>query len=89
MHGKWNVLEHDEHVCHGDTGEDEVDGVPPHVLVGEHQDVDEVEEGAHGADHQRQVAVDRLVLGLGKYKYKYLAWARCKLRAATPGSVGA
>ena len=72
VHGEGDVLDHDKHVCHGDAGEDEVDGVPPHVLVGEHEYVYEVEEGAHGADHQGQVAVDRLVLGLVEVEVKGL-----------------
>ena len=46
--GERNVLEVIEKVCHGHAGEDHVDGVP-HVLVGEHQDVGQVEQGAHHA----------------------------------------
>ena len=33
VHSEGDVLDHDKHVCHGDAGEDEVDGVPPHVLM--------------------------------------------------------
>ena len=62
MHSKGHVLQHHEHVRHCDAGQDEVDGVPPHVLVGQHQDVDQVEEGADSTDCQGQVAVDWLVV---------------------------
>ena len=52
-----DVLEHVEAVCHGDAGEDHVDGVGPHVLVGEHEDVCRVEQAAQDAHVQGQVAV--------------------------------
>ena len=42
------------------SGENHVDGAP-HVPVGEHQDVGEVEEGAQHTHQHRQPAVDRVV----------------------------
>ena len=60
MGGERNVLEVIEKVCHGHAGEDHVDGVP-HVLVGEHQDVGEVEQGAQHAHQHCQPAMDRMV----------------------------
>ena len=60
MDGEGDVLEHDETVGDGDAGEDHVDGVP-HVPVGEHQDVGEVEQGAENANQHGQPAVDWMV----------------------------
>ena len=45
MDGEGDVLHHDQAVSQGNTSQDEVDGVGPHVLVGEHHDVDHVEDG--------------------------------------------
>ena len=52
-----DVLEHVEAVGHGDAGEDHVDGVGPHVLVGQHEDVGCVEQAAQDAHVQGQVSV--------------------------------
>ena len=67
MGGERNVLEVIEKVCHGHAGEDHVDGVP-HVLVGEHQDVGQVEQGANHAHQHSQPAVDWVVELLKKIK---------------------
>ena len=64
MDGEGDVLGHDETVGDGDAGEDHVDGVP-HVPVGEHQDVGQVEESSKDTDHHGQPAVDRVVEVLG------------------------
>ena len=47
---KGNVFDHDQAVGHSNPGQDEVDGVGPHVLVGEHHDVQQVEDGPHAAN---------------------------------------
>ena len=52
-----DVFNHDEAVCDRHASEDHVDGVP-HVLVGEHQDVGNVEQGAQHAHQHGQPAVD-------------------------------
>ena len=52
MNTEGDVLQHIQTVGDGDTGEDHVDGVVPHVGVGQHQDVQEVEETAKQADVQ-------------------------------------
>ena len=44
MDAEWDVLQLVQAVCDGDAGEDHVDGVVPHVGVGQHQDVQEVEK---------------------------------------------
>ena len=57
MGGEWNIFKVIEEVCDGHSREDHVDGVP-HVPVGEHQDVGEVEQGAqHAHQHCHQPAV--------------------------------
>ena len=43
-----DVFDHNKAVGDSNASEDHVDGVP-HVLVGEHQDVGQVEQGAHHA----------------------------------------
>ena len=52
-----DVLHHDEAVSHGNTSEDEVDGVVPHVPVCEHHHVHHVEGCSQDADNQGQVAM--------------------------------
>ena len=64
MEGKGDVLHHDHHVCHCHPCEEKVDGVAPHVLVCQHQYVDDVEEGAQDTDSDSQVAVDRFIQSL-------------------------
>lgn len=61
MDAEGDVLQHVQAVCDGDTGQDHVDGVVPHVGVGQHQDVQEVEETAQQADVQGKVAVYRRI----------------------------
>ena len=61
MYREWNVLHHHQHVGHRYTCEQEVDGVTPHVLVCEDENVDEVEEDAEDADGDGKVAVYWLV----------------------------
>ena len=61
MDREWNVLHHHQHVGHRYAGEQEVDGVTPHVLVCEDENVDEVEEDAEDADGDGKVAVYWLV----------------------------
>ena len=56
VHNEGDVFYHNEAVCDSDAGEDHVDGVP-HVLVGEHQDVGKVEQGAQYTHQHRQPAV--------------------------------
>ena len=46
MDTEGDVLDHDQAVSHSNTSQDEVDGVGSHVLVGEHHDVDHVEDGS-------------------------------------------
>ena len=45
-----NVLQHVQEVGHGDAREDHVDGVGPHVLVGQHEEVEDVEDAANDAN---------------------------------------
>ena len=58
--GEWDVFKVVQKVSDSDAGEDHVDGVP-HVPVGEHQDVGEVEQGAQNANQHGQPAVDWMV----------------------------
>ena len=67
MGGEWNVFEVIEEVRDGHSREDHVDGVP-HVPVGEHQDVGEVEQGAQHAHQHCQPAMDRMVKLLKEHK---------------------
>ena len=60
MGSEWNVFKVIEEVRNGHSSEDHVDGVP-HVPVGEHQDVGEVEQGAQDAHQHCQPAVDWVV----------------------------
>ena len=53
-----DVLQHVQEVGHGDAGEDHVDGVGPHVLVGQHEKVEDVEDAANDANIKRQVAMN-------------------------------
>ena len=55
-----DVFNHNKAVSDSDAREDHVDGVP-HVPVGEHQDVGEVEQGAQNANQHGQPAVDWMV----------------------------
>ena len=55
-----DVFNHNEAICDSDAGEDHVDGVP-HVPVGEHQDVGEVEQGAENAHQHGKPEVDRRI----------------------------
>ena len=59
--GEGDVFNQDQAVCHSNTGQDEVDGVGPHVLVGEDQDVDDVEDNPHTADQHGKIAVERQI----------------------------
>ena len=59
--GERDVFNQDQAVCRSNTGQDEVDGVGPHVLVGEHQDVEQVEDSPHGADHQGKISMERKI----------------------------
>ena len=56
-----NVLQQVQEVRHGDAREDHVDGVGPHVLVGQHEEVEDVEDAADDANVERQVAVNWFV----------------------------
>ena len=60
MNSKGDVFKVIEEVCDSDAGEDHVDGVP-HVPVGEHQDVGEVEQGAENAHQHGKPEVDRRI----------------------------
>ena len=57
MDTEGDVLQHVEAVRDGNAGEDHVDGVVPHVGVGQHHNVQQIEEAAKQADIQGQVAV--------------------------------
>ena len=59
--GERDVFNQDQAVCRSNTGQDEVDGVGPHVLVGEHQDVEQVEDSPHGADNQGKISMERKI----------------------------
>ena len=48
--GEGDVLHHDQAVSHSNASQDKVDRVGPHVLVGQHQHVHHVEDGAYQAD---------------------------------------
>ena len=61
MDGEGDVLDHEEDVRHRNGGENEVDGVGPHVLVSEYHDVQAVEESSKNADDNGEIAVERLV----------------------------
>ena len=52
-----DVLQHVETVRHSNAGEDEVDGVGLHVLVGEDENVDNIEHTTKQTDQQRQVTM--------------------------------
>ena len=58
--GEGNVLKHHKKISDSNASEDHIDGVP-HVLVGEHQDVGQVEQGAHHAHQHCQPTVDWVV----------------------------
>ena len=60
MDDKRDVFDHNKAVGDSNAGQDHVDGVP-HVLVGEHQDVGQVEQGAHHAHQHCQPTVDWVV----------------------------
>ena len=47
MESKRNMFRHDKTVRNSNTGQDQVDGVGPHVLVGQHHDVNKIEDGPH------------------------------------------
>ena len=64
MECEGDVLHHDHHVCHCNPCEKKVDGVGPHVLVSQDQNVHDVEDGPQGADSDSQVPMDWLVQGL-------------------------
>ena len=57
MDGEGDVFNQDQAVCRSNTGQDEVDGVGPHVLVSEHQDVEQVEDSPHAAHYHGQDTV--------------------------------
>ena len=60
MGSEWDVFKVVQKVSDSDAGEDHVDGVP-HVPVGEHQDVGEVEQGAENANQHGKPEVDRRI----------------------------
>ena len=66
MYYERDVFNHNEAVCDRHASEDHVDGVP-HVLVGEHQDVGNVEQGAQHAHQHGQPAVDWRINFLKKF----------------------
>ena len=53
------VLQHVEAVGCRDAGEDEVDGKAAHLLVCQHEDVEEVEDGTDAADGEGERPVHR------------------------------
>ena len=53
-----NILQHGQEVRYSDAGEDHVDGVGPHVLVGQHEEVQDVEDTADDTNIDRQMAMD-------------------------------
>ena len=61
MHGKGDVLQHQQDVRHGDREQDQVDRVAPHLLVAEDNYVEKVKKCAKHADDNRQVAVSSRV----------------------------
>ena len=61
MDCKGNVFDNDQAVGHSNPGQDEVNGVGPHVLMGEHYDVQHVEDSPHAAHHQGKIPVERKV----------------------------
>ena len=67
VNSKRDVFQVVEEVSDSDAGEDHVDGTP-HVPVGEHQDVGEVEQGAQHAHQHCQPTVDRMVKLLKEHK---------------------
>ena len=67
VYGEGDVLKVVEAVGDSNGCQDHVDGVP-HVLVGEHQDVGQVEQGAHHAHQHCQPPVDWVVELLKKAK---------------------
>ena len=56
--GEGDVLHHDQAVCHSYPSEDHVDGVLLHVLVGQNQNVCNVEEGPKNAHNHGKLSVD-------------------------------
>ena len=78
-----DVLQHVETVSHGNAGEDEVDRVGLHVLVGEHKYVDHIEHTTKQTDQQRQVAMygDVDILATRKCHLPYIE--RLELMGAT------
>ena len=76
-----DVLQHVEAVCYGNAGEDHVDGVVPHVGVGQHHNVQQIEETAQEADIQGEVAVYWRVHILNKRtwhtKNEIISWKIC------------
>ena len=56
--GEGDVFNQDQAVCHSNSGQDEVDGVGSHVLVGEHQDINDVEDNPHTADHHGKISME-------------------------------
>ena len=55
--GEGDVLQHQEDVRHRDREEDQVDWVSPHLLVAQHDDVEEVEKCSENTDDDGEVAV--------------------------------
>ena len=49
MECKGDVLNRNQAVSHSNASKDEVDGVGLHVLLGEHHDVEQVEDSPHAA----------------------------------------
>ena len=75
--GEGDVFNQDQAVCHSDASQDEVDGVGPHVLVGEDQDVDDVEDSPHTADHHGKIAMERQISFLQmniKFCFLFMNW---------------
>ena len=49
MEGEGDVLKHHQAVSNSNAGQDEIDGVGPHVPVGQHQYVQNVEQRPNAA----------------------------------------
>ena len=61
MECKRDVLDRNQAVSHSNAGQDAVDGVGLHVLVGEHHDVEEVEDSPHATHYHGHDTVIRKV----------------------------
>ena len=64
--GEGDVLHQNQAVSSSYSSQDEVDGVGPHVLVGQHHQVHHVEDCSHQANNQGQVTMKRCIVGLDR-----------------------